>query len=52
MIPCLWILITTLLSLLQWIVDCSTLKTLPNITFVLAGNNFELTPNEYTIQVS
>lgn len=33
-----------------WIVECSTLKTLPNITFVLAGNNFELTPQEYTIQ--
>lgn len=32
------------------IIDCSTLKSLPNITFGIGSNYFELTPQEYTIQ--
>jgi len=32
--------------------DCSVISTLPNITVVLAGTEFNLTPNDYVLQVS
>jgi len=32
------------------IVDCSTIDSLPNIEFVLAGQKFTLTPQEYILQ--
>jgi len=32
--------------------SCDVLTTLPNITLVLAGNQFNLTPNDYVLQVS
>jgi phytepsin len=32
------------------IVDCSTLNSLPNINFVIAGKTFVLTPQQYILQ--
>jgi len=34
------------------VLDCGTLGSLPNVTFTIgAGQQFELTPNEYVLKV-
>ena len=40
-----------LLFLLQYTIDCNRLDSLPNISVVLGGHNFVLTPKEYIIVV-
>lgn len=35
----------------NYYVNCSTVNTLPNITFVIGGNNFVLEPNDYIVNV-
>jgi phytepsin len=32
--------------------DCSTISSLPNVTFTIAGKDFLLTPQQYVLQVS
>lgn len=36
----------------EYKVDCSTVSTLPDLVFILNGNSFTLTPNEYILQMS
>ncbi|EDO18335.1 hypothetical protein Kpol_1013p6 [Vanderwaltozyma polyspora DSM 70294] len=36
----------------QWIVDCKTRDTLPDMTFTFDGYNFTITPYDYTLEVS
>ena len=38
-------------SLIQWVFSCDSVSSLPNVGFVLNGNTFELTPNEYILKV-
>ena len=35
----------------NYYVDCSTLDSLPNMTFVIAGNKFDLSPSDYIANV-
>ncbi len=32
--------------------DCSSLGSLPNVTFTINGTDFTLTPDEYVLKVS
>lgn len=41
-----------LLFLLQYTIECNRVDSLPNISIVLGGHNFVLTPKEYIIVVS
>jgi len=36
----------------EYIVDCSKIPTLPNVTFTIEGKQFELTGEQYVLQVS
>lgn len=36
----------------QYSVDCEARSTMPNMTFTLGGHNFELTPYDYTLEIS
>jgi len=36
----------------EYILDCDSLSSLPNINFNIAGVNFPLTPDQYTMKVS
>ncbi|CAI8042216.1 Lysosomal aspartic protease [Geodia barretti] len=35
----------------EWVFTCDELSKLPNVAFVLNGDTFELTPNEYVLKV-
>ena len=37
---------------LQYLIDCTTMSSLPNVVFNIGGNKFELTPDQYIIKVS
>ncbi|KAM9585607.1 LOW QUALITY PROTEIN: cathepsin D-like, partial [Morphnus guianensis] len=43
--------IDTLQRALGYTLDCDGVSSLPNITFVLGGNEFTLTPQDYVLQV-
>jgi saccharopepsin len=36
----------------QYSIDCAKKKDLPNITFDLAGNKFDMTPDDYILEIS
>ncbi|XP_033928272.1 cathepsin D-like [Melopsittacus undulatus] len=36
----------------QYLIDCTKVQSLPNITFVLEGEGFMITPQEYVLKVS
>ena len=37
--------------LLQYTIDCDKMDTMPNVSIVLGGHDFVLTPKEYVIIV-
>lgn len=36
----------------QYVFDCKTLDSLPTVSMVIGGKSFDLTPNEYVLNVS
>ena len=38
--------------LVQYLVDCSQIAKMPNVTFILAGKPFVLTSNQYVLKVT
>ena len=35
----------------EYIVDCSTIDTMPDVTFTIAGKEFSLSPKDYILQI-
>ena len=41
----------TFVFIFQYVFDCNTLSSLPTVSMVIGGKTFELTPNEYVLNV-
>merc|ERR1712154_37532 len=42
----------TPLNAQEWLVDCSKLSSMPDVTFELAGKSFSLKPDQYVLKIS